>query len=244
MVFRYTWRNEPEAFIIVMLNQARNNRAFGGGSLVTRTHQAMLVMGTLVTIGAFTAKPSEAKPPFAAKEGKPCAYCHATPSGGARNYRGLFYKAHNLTFEGFDDAAEAKKAGVEVGPDPDPATKPKTWTAPKTEEPVKAPETPAPEKPEPKKVTVAEAKAKATAAEKAYNLKKTDVKLKKNYAAALADLGEATMLDEGIAPRTRYPEALKQYRTALKLDPTNAKAKENIKLIEDVYKKMGKPVPK
>jgi hypothetical protein len=42
----------------------------------------------------------------------------------------------------------------------------------------------------------------------------------------------------------RYPAALKQFRAAAKLDPTNAKAKENIKLIEDVYKKMGKPVPK
>jgi hypothetical protein len=113
---------------------------------VTRTYQTLLVLGALVVVGAFSAKPSEAKPPFMAKEGKPCAYCHTTPSGGARNYRGLFYKAHNLTFEGFDDAAEAKKAGVEIGPDPDPATKPKTWTPPKTEEPAKAPEAaPAPE---------------------------------------------------------------------------------------------------
>jgi hypothetical protein len=216
---------------------------------VTRIYQAILALGAVVVIGASVAKPSEAFPPFAKKEGKPCAYCHTSPSGGKRNYRGLFYKANKLTFEGFDDAAEAKKAGVEVGPDPDPATKPTSWTAPKAAEtstaPEKTPETvPAPEKPVMKKVTLAEAKAKAATTEKAYNLNKKDVAAKKNYAAALTEYGEVMMLDETIPPRTRYPEALKLYRKALVVDPTNTKAKENLKMIEDVYKKMGKEVPK
>ena len=130
-------------------------------------------------------------------------------------------------------------------PDPDPTVKPKSWTAPKTEEAPKEPPKEEPKTVQPaKKPTVAEMKAKAGVAEKAYNLKKKDATLKKNYAAALADLGEAVMLDETIEPRKRYPDALKLYRQALKLDPANQKAKDNIKLIEDVYKKMGKPVPK
>jgi hypothetical protein len=45
-----------------------------------------------------------------------------------RNYRGNFYHDNNLSFAGFDDAAEAKKAGVEVGPEA--SSKPKSWTAP------------------------------------------------------------------------------------------------------------------
>lgn len=54
---------------------------------------------------------------FAEAEGKPCAYCHVNPAGGGpRNYRGLFYKVNGLSFKGFDDAAEAKKAGAEIGP--------------------------------------------------------------------------------------------------------------------------------
>jgi hypothetical protein len=186
---------------------------------VTRIHQTLLILGAVAVVGIAGIKPSEAKPPFAAKEGKPCNYCHTQPP--KRNYRGMYYQAHNLTFEGFDDAAEAKKAGVEIGPDPDPNTKPKTWTAPKE---AATAETKAPEKPVAKKLTVAEAKVKA--------------------AEGLADLGEATMLDESIPPRERYPDALTLFRQALKFDPNNKKAKDSIKMIEDVYKKMGREVPK
>lgn len=68
-----------------------------------------------------------AKPIFAENEGKPCKYCHV-PGTSKRAYRGLFYKQNNFSFAGFDDAAEAKKAGVEIGPEPEP--KPKSWTPP------------------------------------------------------------------------------------------------------------------
>lgn len=69
---------------------------------------------------------------FAQAEGKSCAYCHVNPAGaGKRNYRGLFYKAHNNSFAGFDDAAEAKKAGVEIGPEPTPP--PRSQTPPPVE---------------------------------------------------------------------------------------------------------------
>lgn len=48
---------------------------------------------------------SQAKPEYARKEKKACAYCHTNPNGGGvRNPRGVFYGMHNHTFEGFDEA--------------------------------------------------------------------------------------------------------------------------------------------
>lgn len=85
-----------------------------------------------------------AKPPFAEKEGVSCKYCHSQPP--MRNYRGNFYHDNNLSFAGFDDAAEAKKAGVEVGPEA--SSKPKSWTAPDAPgEPAKGPAPAQPTKP-------------------------------------------------------------------------------------------------
>lgn len=70
----------------------------------------------------------QAKPPFAEKEGKKCSYCHE-PAPPKRNYRGLYYKLNGLSFAGFVDADEAKKAGVPIGPDAEGA--PKSLTPPK-----------------------------------------------------------------------------------------------------------------
>ena len=55
---------------------------------------------------------AQAKPEFKEKEGVKCSYCHSGQQP-KRNYRGLFYKNNNFSFAGFDDPAEAKKAGVE-----------------------------------------------------------------------------------------------------------------------------------
>lgn len=81
----------------------------------------------------------QAKPPFAAKEGKNCVYCHVSPNGGRRNYRGVYYRLNNLSFSGFDDAAEAQKAGVAVGPEATPA--PRSLTPPSKPKPIVIPET-------------------------------------------------------------------------------------------------------
>ncbi|HVK04449.1 MAG TPA: hypothetical protein VM490_13310, partial [Armatimonadaceae bacterium] len=94
-----------------------------------------------------------------------------------------------------------------------------------------------------KKVTVAAATAKVKTTEAAYKKKPKDAVAKKAYAAALADLGHATMLDQSIPPAKRYPTALTHARKALSLDPANKQAKEDKKLIEDAYKQMGRPVP-
>ncbi len=59
----------------------------------------------------FACHTASATPAFARKEHKPCNYCHVVP-GGPRNYRGLYYQTHHLSFAAFDNIAEAKLAGV------------------------------------------------------------------------------------------------------------------------------------
>lgn len=95
---------------------------------------------SLVGILAFVAAAAQAKPPFAAKEGKNCIYCHESARGGKRNYRGLYYRQHNLTFEGFDDKAEAERAGVPIGPEPEP--KPRSLTPARKPKPIVIPDRP------------------------------------------------------------------------------------------------------
>ena len=66
---------------------------------------------------------------------------------------------------------------------------------------------------------------------------------KKALAAVYAERGYARMTDDNAAPRVKYRAALSDFRGALKLDPTNAKAKQNLALIEGIYKSMGRPIP-
>jgi hypothetical protein len=43
---------------------------------------------------------AEAKPEYAAKEGKACGYCHKNPAGGGeRNAKGKQYEANGHTFK-------------------------------------------------------------------------------------------------------------------------------------------------
>jgi hypothetical protein len=61
---------------------------------------------------------AEARPEYARATNKQCGYCHARPAGGgARNFRGMFYGANNLSFSKFDEKREAAIAGV--NPDSD-----------------------------------------------------------------------------------------------------------------------------
>jgi hypothetical protein len=79
---------------------------------------------------------AQAKPPFAEKEGIKCTYCHSGMQP-KRNYRGDYYKLNNFSFAGFDDAAAAKKAGVEIAPLAE--LKPKSLTPPAPAKPVEPP---------------------------------------------------------------------------------------------------------
>ena len=62
-------------------------------------------------------------------------------------------------------------------------------------------------------------------------------------AQTLAEDAQKIMLDPALPPREKYPKALAMFRNALKIDPGNALAKDGVKVIEDVYKSMGRPVP-
>ncbi len=81
---------------------------------VVRSFAAMVAIGAMVLAGR-----SEARPQYAQKEGVNCVYCHVV-AGKARNFRGLYYAAHNKSFSDFDNVFESKLAGVSPesnGPD-------------------------------------------------------------------------------------------------------------------------------
>lgn len=205
---------------------------------------------------------AHALPAYSQREGKTCLYCHTTPSGGKTtvNYRAKFYKEHSLTFAGFDDAAEAKKAGVEIGPEPTPP--PKSYTPPKGQETKEEEPKPAapmtednesavvedekPEQPEKPKVSAVllAARAKVQSTEAALKNEPRNPARKRAYAAALTQLGYLTMNNRDAMPRQKYPEALGLFRKALAMDPKNKTARAHMKQIVAIYKKMGRPVPK
>jgi tetratricopeptide (TPR) repeat protein len=73
------------------------------------------------------------------------------------------------------------------------------------------------------------------------NPKAADVKA--TLAEAHVASGDSFMYNDQLPPRMKYPSALKHYRAALQVDPTNKKAQANIATIEGIYKSMGRPVP-
>lgn len=85
---------------------------------------------------------------------------------------------------------------------------------------------------------------KQQAAKKKFVAKKSDKKLKKSYVDLTLKLAHDTMVSPPLAPRVKYPKALKLYAEVLKVDPKNAEAAKNKKMIEDIYKSMGRPIPK
>ena len=86
-----------------------------------------------------------------------------------------------------------------------------------------------------------EAKLKALEAKLAKTPK--DAKLKAQVAEANYQVGHTMMLDPKLPPRMKYRGALKHFRRTLELNPKHAKAAEEKKTIEDVYKSMGMPIP-
>lgn len=75
--------------------------------------KSLIVIACVTATFAVSNMQVEARPPYAKKENKTCNYCHAVEKGGGpRGFRGMYYGAHKLSFKGFDNKAEAKKAGV------------------------------------------------------------------------------------------------------------------------------------
>ena len=68
------------------------------------------VAAVILIAGIFNA---EARPEYAQKENKTCAYCHLNAGGGgARGFRGQFYGANGLSFSKYDEARESSIAGL------------------------------------------------------------------------------------------------------------------------------------
>lgn len=78
----------------------------------------------------------------------------------------------------------------------------------------------------------------------AFSKKPKANKLKVAFVHATVAYGTVMMLSPDLGPRDKYPGALKLYREALVLDPKNKEAIANKKAIEDIYKSMGRPIPK
>jgi tetratricopeptide (TPR) repeat protein len=70
-----------------------------------------------------------------------------------------------------------------------------------------------------------------------------DVAVKNAMVEALLGNGDTYMYDEKLPPFKKYPAALKSYRRVLEFDKANQKAKDNVAMIEGIYKSMGRPVP-
>jgi hypothetical protein len=62
---------------------------------------AAVATGLLFAAAVIVApRSAEAKPEYAAKEGKACGYCHNNPAGGGeRNAKGKQYEANGHTFK-------------------------------------------------------------------------------------------------------------------------------------------------
>ncbi len=82
-----------------------------------------------------------------------------------------------------------------------------------------------------------------TAAKGKFTKSPKDAGAKKAYIASALKLANDTMVSPPLAPRVKYPKAIRLYREVLKVDPKNKEALKNKKLIEDIYKSMGRPVP-
>ncbi len=70
-----------------------------------------------------------------------------------------------------------------------------------------------------------------------------DENLKATQVRTLILYGNYLMFDSPLPPKEKYPGALKQYRSALEIDPTNSEANENIQMITSIYKSMGREIP-
>ena len=206
--------------------------------------------GTIIVCAAAVSifgkpEPAQAFPPYKEKEGVNCAYCHTSPAGGKRNYRGKFYKKNGLSFAAFDDKAEADGAGEPIAAEAD--SKPKSLTppagtvVPATPAPAT---TPAPETPKPAGTSVAALRTKAAATAAALKAAPKNTAKKKVHSATLTALARGIMADATIRPVLKYPEALRLSRQAVTLDPANKDAASDVKQITDVYKQMGLPIPK
>jgi hypothetical protein len=81
-----------------------------------------------------------------------------------------------------------------------------------------------------------------TVAKKAYK-KHASAKTKQACVVATVRYATTSMVAATLPPKTKYKQALRLYREALSLDPSNHEAKSNSELIISIYHQMHRPVP-
>lgn len=70
-----------------------------------------------------------------------------------------------------------------------------------------------------------------------------DEVLKKARVNAHIMYGNYLMYESTLPPKEKYPSALRQYRMAAAIEPTNAEANQNINQIEGIYGQMDRTIP-
>lgn len=87
--------------------------------------------------------------------------------------------------------------------------------------------------------------AKTYKAAKAVSIKTPkDAKKRAAYVKATNAYGYAVMTAASLPPKDKYPIALRLYRESQKVDPKDKDSKKWVKGIEDIYRSMGRPIPK
>lgn len=76
-----------------------------------------------------------------------------------------------------------------------------------------------------------------------YKESPNDIALKQSLISAHLKYGHFFMYNESLAPREKYPKALKHYRAVLKLDESNKDAQDGANQIVEIYTLMGRAVP-
>jgi tetratricopeptide (TPR) repeat protein len=93
------------------------------------------------------------------------------------------------------------------------------------------------------KVEIAKYEKQLASARAAHLKNPKDPKAKAKFVEMSLQLAFDCMQSPELTPREKYPKALKHYREVLKIEPKNKEALEWKKLIEQIYKDMGRPIP-
>lgn len=70
-----------------------------------------------------------------------------------------------------------------------------------------------------------------------------DIALKQSLVSAHMKYGNYFMYNDTLSPKEKYPNALKHYKAVLKIDASNADAKDKANQIIEIYQMMGRAVP-
>jgi len=79
---------------------------------------------------------------------------------------------------------------------------------------------------------------------KAFEKSPKDKKAREAFIKNAVMFGHESMISPALATNVKYRQALRVYREVLKLEPKHPVARPEHDLIVNIYKQMGRPVPK